>query len=413
MSDCLAKSFGCELKGVAEYLSRNVPWPSPDTGFVHQVFSDRRPDPPLVLPSISLDSFDPHRMDQAPMLAAAGYGLALRRGGDDMMAAWADGLARLSKRKPFPIDRASFFFRPVELLGIALGAACCPTIKQDDLKWLQGVVREGEQRVAKNDMWAFAIGAYAAHILSVQWSQIHSLSTGDLSPEDLALLKWLRDARPDFSAKFLPDIGGIEKALLLCCGKAPLNHSDAPRSAVLYHSLSSAIDEVISSSWERNWQVGRQERDAVQLVRTLCARFHVCVNQLAVRHDRRDTIEVKDEYDVQDIMHALLKLHFDDIRPEEWTPSYAGSSSRMDFLLKREKIVVETKMTRDNLNQKKVTDELIIDKGKYQKHPDCRTLVCFVYDPEGRCANPTALETDLSEDQPGFRVIVVVGPKGM
>jgi REase_DpnII-MboI len=52
---------------------------------------------------------------------------------------------------------------------------------------------------------------------------------------------------------------------------------------------------------------------------------------------------MKDEYDVQDSLHALLKLHFDDVRREEWTPSYAGSQSRMDFLLKREKIVVETK----------------------------------------------------------------------
>ena len=28
---------------------------------------------------------------------------------------------------------------------------------------------------------------------------------------------------------------------------------------------------------------------------------------------------------------------FDDIRPEEYTPSYAGGSSRIDFLLKDEK----------------------------------------------------------------------------
>jgi hypothetical protein len=24
----------------------------------------------------------------------------------------------------------------------------------------------------------------------------------------------------------------------------------------------------------------------------------------------------------QDLLHTILKLHFDDIRPEEWTPSY-------------------------------------------------------------------------------------------
>lgn len=100
----------------------------------------------------------------------------------------------------------------------------------------------------------------------------------------------------------------------------------------------------------------------------------------------------------------LAQGRFDDVRPEEWTPSYAGSSSRMDFLLKPEKLVVETKMTRKNLDQKRVAEELTIDKGRYRKHSDCETLVAFVYDPEGRCTNPAALETDLSEEGNGLRV---------
>ncbi len=48
---------------------------------------------------------------------------------------------------------------------------------------------------------------------------------------------------------------------------------------------------------------------------------------------------------VQDHLHALLRLHFDDVREEEWAPSYGGSRTRMDFLPKRERMVVETKMT--------------------------------------------------------------------
>ena len=39
-------------------------------------------------------------------------------------------------------------------------------------------------------------------------------------------------------------------------------------------------------------------------------------------------------------------LYFDDIRAEEWTPSYAGKCARVDFLLKNEKIVIEVKKTR-------------------------------------------------------------------
>ena len=61
------------------------------------------------------------------------------------------------------------------------------------------------------------------------------------------------------------------------------------------------------------------------------------------RHDKRAPLEIDDEYDVQDALHAILKLHFKDIREEEYTPSYAGSSSRVDFLLKEEQIVIEVK----------------------------------------------------------------------
>jgi hypothetical protein len=54
----------------------------------------------------------------------------------------------------------------------------------------------------------------------------------------------------------------------------------------------------------------------------------------------------------------FLTLHFDDVRPEEFTPSYAGNASRVDFYLPRERIIVEAKMTRNNLGQKEVANEL-------------------------------------------------------
>lgn len=99
---------------------------------------------------------------------------------------------------------------------------------------------------------------------------------------------------------------------------------------------------------------------------------------------------------MQDLTHALLRLHFDDIRPEEWTPSYAGGASRMDYLLKKERIVVEAKMNRPGLGAKEVSEQLIIDAAKYKEHPDCKTLVCLVYDPGGFVKNPRGVEGDLA-----------------
>ncbi|HEX8214783.1 MAG TPA: hypothetical protein VF582_04845 [Allosphingosinicella sp.] len=110
-------------------------------------------------------------------------------------------------------------------------------------------------------------------------------------------------------------------------------------------------------------------------------------------------------------VHALLKLHFDDVRPEEWAPSYAGRASRLDFLLKNEKIVVEVKKTRPSLKAGELGEQLIVDRARYEHHPDCETLVCFVYDPEGRIGNPVGLERDLEAYGGKLKVRVIVAPK--
>jgi len=142
----------------------------------------------------------------------------------------------------------------------------------------------------------------------------------------------------------------------------------------------------------------------------ILSRFHRVAKQLRSRHGGRNTLNIVDEYDVQDLLHALLRLYFDDIRPEEWAPSYAGSCSRMDFLLKNEKIVIEVKKTRDSLKAKELGEQLIVDIERYKVHPDCNKLLCFVYDPEGLLGNPTGIVNDLNTRHEGF-VQVIVKPE--
>lgn len=142
-------------------------------------------------------------------------------------------------------------------------------------------------------------------------------------------------------------------------------------------------------------------------IKRVLSRFHRVARQLRCRHSSRTTLEVNDEYDVQDLLHALLKLFFDDIRAEEWTPSYAGKSARMDFLLKNEGIVIEIKKTRQGLADKEVGDQLIIDVDRYKIHPDCKKLICFIYDPEGRIGNPEGLIGDLNGQHEGFVEVII------
>lgn len=168
------------------------------------------------------------------------------------------------------------------------------------------------------------------------------------------------------------------------------------------------IDQVRRDDVTVQASAGPTARTAIEQVLHLLVGFHRVVKQLRHRYDDRETLKVDDEHDAQDLLHALLRIDFKDVRAEEWTPSYAGNSSRMDFLLKAEKLVIELKMTRPGLGNKEATNQLAVDIERYRAHPDCKTLVCFVYDPAELITNPAALEHDLSGPRGELVVKVVV-----
>lgn len=148
-----------------------------------------------------------------------------------------------------------------------------------------------------------------------------------------------------------------------------------------------------------------------QLIRNIFLRFHSVVGEINKRHENRPTFPIEDEYDVQDLLRVLLKLHFDDVRTEEETPSYAGASGRIDILLKQERIGIEAKMTREKLSDKILGEQLIKAIARYRVHPHCGFLYCFVYDPEMRLKNPVGLKKDLTKGHDGFPVEVFIIPK--
>ena len=114
-------------------------------------------------------------------------------------------------------------------------------------------------------------------------------------------------------------------------------------------------------------------------------------------HRRKGAVSLsfETEYDVQDLLHAQLRPWIADIRPEEFTPSYAGTNTRMDFLLPAYRMVIETKIVRDKTYAKKIGDELIIDIEHYRCHPDCDNLWCVIYDQKYLIPNPSGLISDL------------------
>lgn len=149
----------------------------------------------------------------------------------------------------------------------------------------------------------------------------------------------------------------------------------------------------------------------VELVRALCCRFHSVARQLRLRGEYRATLSVEDEIDVQDLLHALLRIQFDDIGTEEWTPSYAEGALRTTFLLNDNRLAVLVKKTRNGLTAKDLTEQLRIDTERYRTKSRCTSLVCFIYDPDGRIGNPRDLEASLTTVSDSLAIHVLVAPK--
>jgi hypothetical protein len=106
------------------------------------------------------------------------------------------------------------------------------------------------------------------------------------------------------------------------------------------------------------------------------------IRQLRVRHGDRPSFRVTEDRDLEDLVRALLPIHFDDVRPECRTPSYAAVT-RTDFLLAPEQIALTVKHSGPALGGADLAGQFAEDFAYYQGQRVCRTLVCFVYDPEG------------------------------
>jgi hypothetical protein len=185
------------------------------------------------------------------------------------------------------------------------------------------------------------------------------------------------------------------------------NHRKAPAHT---EPRASAPTVAAATSAQQVSQRQPEKGEALVLIRKVCARFHPVVRQLRERSEDRAAFEVEDETDVRDLFRALLSMEFEDITVEDWQPSYGNGTTRPVILLRPEGIVIDVKKTRQGLGAKELADQATVD---FQQFPglDCRTVFCFVYDPEGRIPNPRRLESDLTGQLQGRTTEVVVSPK--
>jgi REase_DpnII-MboI/Uncharacterized protein conserved in bacteria (DUF2321) len=121
---------------------------------------------------------------------------------------------------------------------------------------------------------------------------------------------------------------------------------------------------------------------SLEKLEDLLRRLPRVIRQLRVRHGDRSPFRVTDERDLEDLLRALLPLHFDDIRPQCRTPRYAAAT-RTGFLLAPEQIAVAVKFVRPEVGERQLVEQIEEDAIHYRTEGNCRTLVGFLYDPEG------------------------------
>ena len=170
-------------------------------------------------------------------------------------------------------------------------------------------------------------------------------------------------------------------------------------------------------SWQENQEGISSARvtmilpsEVTKLLETLIFSLPRAMYPLKNRRQGASFLAFDNEYDVQDLLHAMLRPWINDIRPEEYTPSYAGSSTRIDFLLAEHDTVIEVKYVRDTAHAKAIGNELIIDIAHYKVHPSCKSLWIVIYDPKQLVRNPGGLTADLERATENIKVRVFVIP---
>jgi hypothetical protein len=387
MNQIVLSASAALIDAASAILHAPSSWPEPAIGLASRIFT--RVAMPLVpLMSQPLRQTTAALLRRTPEIAAFGY--VLDRADAETSTLWNEAIEHLRGREIYPADRQSFIFNPIEILGVAAG-----------LVTPSAIAEHREQFRTPLSLLAAHTALTTVDEVAGRKQAIAALNVNALGTPDLMLAAAIYLA---FGGPVAGDDIRVERELMSRALTQPIPIGDAAEAAAL---------AVLATRAGERAALAAHETSPEDRIVALCRRFPLFVDRLQHRQRSRAPVSVDDEYDVQDLLHAILKLNFDDVRPEEVTPSYAGNASRVDFYLPRERIVVEAKMTRGNLGQKDVANQLVIDVARYAQMATVDTLVCLVYDPGRKCSNPRTLENDIEASLGRLKVRAIVCPQGL
>lgn len=188
-----------------------------------------------------------------------------------------------------------------------------------------------------------------------------------------------------------------------------ISRSTAAKARIIASLFERAVTgQIRTANSAGTTQFGDRSLDAVNAVLTVANRYSEVLHRLAKRRTGRKALVPVDEYDDQYLIEGILALFFDDVRVEQYIPSYANSSTRIDFLLPEHGLGVELKHTRGSIKMPNLANELIVDKARYATYNGITHLIALVFDFDKRLRNPKGLERDLSQKRSDANITVTV-----
>ncbi len=97
----------------------------------------------------------------------------------------------------------------------------------------------------------------------------------------------------------------------------------------------------------------------------------------------KTVIKIEDEYDVQDLLYVSLKSVFPTMKYENPLTKFGGKSTRLDFVLMEEGVIIEVKQINEcEKNDSKFIDQLKIDIESYHVLDYLTDLIFYIYAPK-------------------------------
>lgn len=117
------------------------------------------------------------------------------------------------------------------------------------------------------------------------------------------------------------------------------------------------------------------------MVEQLCKRLPQAARILANRSRKgKVAYEIADEYDVQDLLHLILRAYLKYSVQEDPLPKVAGAkSSRADISIEELGVLIEVKFVHGPEDQRRLFEEYSQDLVLYSQWPHLKTLIYFIY----------------------------------